>query len=520
MKQAMAKVMTKEMAMAKETMMEDAIRIHKNDLVAVALNPLKRGQIVMGITLSADVPEGHKFALSDLAKGSLVIKYGHSIGRATADIKAGDWVHTHNVRTDLTEKFDYRYAPKALLESASIVTPEDKNVPELEFKGYLRADGSAGIRNELWIIPTVGCVNDICKTLEQKNAKLVGQYGLDGLFHFSHPHGCSQLGDDHEATCALLAALCRHPNAGGVLVVGLGCENNTLDEFRSRLSPEYSEKLRFMECQQETDELEAGRLHLEALAAHAALSKRQTLPVSKLIIGMKCGGSDGLSGITANPVAGIFCDKLISMGATAILTEVPEMFGAEQLLFDRCKDIGTFNAAVDMIDRFKDYFISHGQTIYENPSPGNKAGGITTLEDKSLGCVQKGGSSPIVAVLDYAQQVTMQGLNLLYGPGNDLVSATALVAAGAQIVLFTTGRGTPFGAPAPTLKISTNNDLAARKPHWIDFNAGTAAQGEEISDTANRLLKLVVEIANGTRMTRSEEYAQRGIAIWKNGVTL
>ena len=491
--------------------MNDALKIHKDDAVAVALRPLACGETLLGVTLLEDIPAGHKFALCPMTKGAPVIKYGLPIGAATTDIPAGRWVHTHNVKTRLSEDTSYTYSPE--------LTPVEPMAP-LEFDGYLRTDGRAGIRNELWIIPTVGCVNDICKTLEQENTHLAEQYGLDGVYHFPHPYGCSQLGDDHEATRALLAALCRHPNAGGVLVVGLGCENNKVDDFRTLLGPEYAEKLRFLVCQQETDELAVGHSYLEDLAACAAQSKRQALPASKLVLGMKCGGSDGLSGITANPLVGAVSDRLIAMGGTTILTEVPEMFGAEALLFNRCKDSETFQAALHMVDRFKDYFISHGQVVYENPSPGNKDGGITTLEDKSMGCVQKGGFSPVVGVLDYAEPIEQQGLHLLYGPGNDLVSATALAAAGAQMVLFTTGRGTPFGAPVPTVKIATNSRLAEQKTHWIDFNAGPVAEGEDISAVAQRLLVLVADLASGTRQTRSEQHHQRGIAIWKNGITL
>jgi len=490
---------------------KDALKIHGDDLVAVALHPLPYGDNHLGVTLREDIPEGHKFALCDIAEGTPVIKYGLPIGFATVHIPAGSWVHTHNVRTGLSEDTSYTYSPEI-----TTIPP----ATALEFDGYLRTDGRVGIRNELWIIPTVGCVNDICRTLEQESAHLAEQYGLDGVYHFPHPYGCSQLGDDHEATRTLLSALCRHPNAGGVLVVGLGCENNKIDEFQTLFVPQYAEKLRFMVCQQEGDESAVGKAHLESLASYASQSKRRPQPASRLVVGMKCGGSDGLSGITANPVVGAFSDLLIAMGGTTILTEVPEMFGAEALLFNRCKDTETFRAALDMVNRFKHYFTSHGQVVYENPSPGNKDGGITTLEDKSLGCVQKGGFSPVVGVLDYAEPIKEQGLNLLYGPGNDLVSATALAASGAQMVLFTTGRGTPFGSPVPTVKISTNSKLATQKPHWIDFNAGTVAEGEGMATVAEQLMELVVDIANGTSRTRSEEHNQRGIAIWKNGITL
>lgn len=491
--------------------MKRSIQIHARDNVAVALAPLPAGAVELGVTLSEEVRPGHKFALGPIAAGAAVVKYGLPIGYARADIAAGQWVHTHNTRTGLNEGASYAY------------TPEPVTLPAVEarmFEGYLRPDGRAGVRNELWIIPTVGCVNDICKALELEHAGLAAQFGLDGVYHFPHPYGCSQMGEDHEQTRVLLAALCRHPNAGGVLVVGLGCENNKMEEFRTLFGAEYADKLRFMVCQDEGDELAAGGAHLQALAQYAAGFARQTLPASKLVVGMKCGGSDGLSGITANPTVGAFSDKLIAMGGTTILTEVPEMFGAEGLLFNRCKDVATFEKAVEMVERFKDYFIAHGQVVYENPSPGNKDGGITTLEDKSMGCVQKGGFAPVVDVLDYGSPVVLPGLNMLYGPGNDLVSATALTAAGAQLILFTTGRGTPFGAPAPTLKLSTNTPLFERKPHWLDFNAGPVAEGEGLDSAAGRLLDLVFDTASGRYQTRAETHGQRGIAIWKNGVTL
>ncbi len=491
--------------------MKRAIKIHGRDNVAVALAPLHAGEAELGVTLAEAIPAGHKFSLAPIAQGAAITKYGLPIGYATADIAPGAWVHTHNVRTGLDENAAYVYV------SSCKPLPE---LPPRSFQGYLREDGRAGIRNELWIIPTVGCVNDICKSLEIENAHLAAEFGLDGIYHFPHPYGCSQMGDDHAQTRDLLAALCRHPNAAGVLVVGLGCENNKLDVFRTLFGPEYQNKLRFMACQQVDDELATGSTLLRELAAYAAGFQRQPLPPSKLVVGMKCGGSDGLSGITANPAVGAFSDKLVAMGGTAILTEVPEMFGAESLLFSRCKDKATFDKAVEMAESFKRYFTEHGQVVYENPSPGNKEGGITTLEDKSMGCVQKGGSAPVADVLGYGRPVITPGLNLLYGPGNDLVSATALTASGAQIILFTTGRGTPFGAPAPTLKIATNTPLFKKKPHWLDFNAGTIAEGEGLNAAADRLLTLVFQTAEGSYRTRAEQHGQRGLAIWKGGVTL
>ncbi|NLV57337.1 MAG: altronate dehydratase [Clostridiales bacterium] len=491
--------------------MTKAIQVHPIDNVAVALAPLACGDKALGVTLLEPIPAGHKFALIPIAQGTQVMKYGLPIGTASHSIVPGAWVHSHNVQTGLDEDAHHTYSP---------TRTELPSVPLRSFQGFLREDGRAGIRNELWIIPTVGCVNDVCKALELENASLSVQYGLDGLFHFPHPYGCSQMGDDHEQTRHLLAALCRHPNAGGVLVVGLGCENNRMEEFRTLFEPEYQGKLRFMVCQQEEDELTTGSSLLRELAEYASRFQRQPLPASKLVVGMKCGGSDGLSGITANPTVGAFSDKLISMGGSALLTEVPEMFGAESLLFNRCTDETIFHKAVQMVEDFKRYFIDHNQVVYENPSPGNKEGGITTLEDKSMGCVQKGGTAPLVDVLNYGERVSTRGLNLLYGPGNDLVSATALTASGAQLILFTTGRGTPFGAPAPTLKISSNTPLFMKKSHWLDFNAGSVAEGEPLDSASDRLLDLVFRTASGVYQTRAEEHHHRGLAIWKGGVTL
>ena len=488
------------------------IRIHKGDNVAVALAPVEAGEQVSvgGRTLTAAelIPQGHKLALTDLRPGDMVYKYGCVIGRVTAPVPAGGWVHTHNMTTNLSARTDFSYHP-----AVKALEPEE---PE-QFLGYLRPDGRAATRNEIWILPTVGCVNEIANQLAADNQDLVGG-SVEGLYVFPHPYGCSQTGTDHANTRAILVGLARHPNAAAVLVVGLGCENLQCSQLMEDLGPA-SERVKFLVCQQVEDELAAGRALLKECAAYAARFQRQPLPVSKLVVGLKCGGSDGLSGITANPVVGRFSDLLVARGGSTILTEVPEMFGAEELLLGRCADGEVFRQAAELLQGFRGYFVSHGENVYENPSPGNKAGGITTLEDKSCGCVQKGGTAPIVGVVPYGGQVVRPGLNLLWGPGNDLVSTTALSAAGAHLILFTTGRGTPFGAPAPTLKISSNKALAAHKPGWIDFDAGSVAEGESIGQAARRLFHLVLRTAGGAP-TKSEEAGRRGIAIFKDGVTL
>ncbi len=490
------------------------IHIHPGDNVAVALEQIGKGEsvIVDGFSVTAleDIARGHKIALTDIPEGSPVIKYGNTIALAKEAIRAGSWVHTHNARTELSEGADYVYNHKVY--DLPAVAPKT-------FMGYRRPDGRAGIRNELWIIPIVGCVNGIAKQLVEENQDLV-KGTVDGLYYFPHPFGCSQLGDDLAQTKKLLTALVRHPNAGGVLCLGLGCENLQLDMFKEALGTYDPDRVKFLICQDVEDELEAGRELLTQIASYAGRFQREELPASELVVGMKCGGSDGLSGITANPAVGRFSDRLIALGGSTVLTEVPEMFGAENILFSRCADRDVFDKAVKMVNDFKEYFVAHGQVVYENPSPGNKKGGITTLEDKSCGCVQKGGSAQIVDVLSYADPVTKKGLNILSGPGNDLVSSTDLTAAGANLILFTTGRGTPFGAPAPTVKISTNTALFEKKHDWIDFNAGTVADGSETLDEAgDRLLDYVLRVASGEQ-TLAEKHGCREISIFKDGVVL
>ena len=496
--------------------MPQAIHISPIDNVVVALHPIPQGTLVeadgLAVTAREDIPQGHKMAVRPIRAGENVIKYGFAIGHATADAEAGSWMHTHNVKTNLSGEVEYSYNPAPDLAPLPAVEPET-------FLGFRRKDGRAAIRNEIWIIPTVGCVNDIAKKMVQDNQDLVSG-SIEGLYTFTHPFGCSQTGHDHAQTRKLLAALVRHPNAAAVLVLHLGCENLQHDQFVAELGDYDPHRVKFLTCQEVEDEFAAGRQLLEQLAAYAGQFHREAIPVSELVVGMKCGGSDGLSGITANPTIGRFSDMLGQRGGSTVLTEVPEMFGAEGFLMDRCISREVFGKAERMINGFKEYFISHNEVVYDNPSPGNKQGGITTLEDKSCGCVQKGGTAPIMDVIGYGDPVVTKGLNMLYGPGNDLVSATAMTAAGAHMILFSTGRGTPFSAPAPTLKIATNTPLAAKKASWIDFNTGVVADGEKsIGQAAQDLLELVIRVASG-QQTKAEEHGFREISIFKDGVVL
>ena len=440
--------------------------------------------------------DGHKYALRDIAAGENVIKYGMPIGHATCAIRAGEHVHVHNVATNLGDALAYRYEP----EFSDL---ERNKAPVV--RAFRHADGRVGIRNDIWVVPTVGCVNSLCERL----AKACGGLAL------THPYGCSQMGADHERTANLLAALCLHPNAGGVLVVGLGCENNTLDSFRKRIeaaSANLSLNIRYMRAQDPGDEYERGLALIAELEANRP-KERVEVPASELVVGLKCGGSDGFSGLTANPLVGRFSDWLASRGGSTVLTEVPEMFGAETLLMKRCRTRAVFDKCVRMVNDFKDYYSSHNQVCYENPSPGNKAGGITTLEDKSIGCVQKGGSAPVEDVLDYGEHVKAHGLSLITGPGNDLVASTVLAAAGCHLILFTTGRGTPFGCVVPTLKVASNSTLAQAKPNWIDWDA---MANPDVESFAAKILA----VASGKERALNETTGAQGIAIFKDGVTL
>ena len=448
--------------------------------------------------VDVNLDDGHKYAARDIKKGENIIKYGNPIGHATEDIKKGEHVHSHNVKTNLSGNLTYTYEPKFY------DTPTESG--ERTFMGYVRENGEVGIRNDVWIVNTVGCVNKVAEKIAERT----------GAFHFPHPFGCSQLGDDQEITQKILAGMVNHPNAAGVLVLGLGCENNNIEVFKKVLGEYNPARVKFLNTQDAEDDVEEGVKIVKELQEYAKKFERVPVPVSRLKIGLKCGGSDGYSGITANPLVGRLSDKAIAMGASCVLTEVPEMFGAEHLLMQRCESREVFDKTVALINDFKDYYTRHNQVIYENPSPGNKKGGITTLEEKSLGCVQKGGLSKVVDVLDYGDRLTKNGLSLLNGPGNDIVAITNLMAAGVHIILFTTGRGTPVGSAVPTVKIATNKSLAERKKNWIDFDASPTLSGNPLTD---ELFEYIIKVAEGAK-TKNEINGYREISIFKDGVTL
>ena len=492
------------------------IKINPVDSVVVCLRPFKQGETInvngKKIQVLQDTPAGHKVLINDAAKGENIIKYGYPIGHATEALKAGQWVNENNLKTNLSGTLTYEYHPV----NDSLDIKKDNHT----FKGYVRKNGEVGVRNEIWVVPTVGCVNGIAERLVDMLKKETNLEGIDAIHAWHHNYGCSQLSEDHENTRKVLRDIVLHPNAGAVLVVGLGCENNQPDKFEELLGDYDKDRIKFMVVQKvEGDETEEGMKILRSLYATAKDDKRTDCPLSELRIGLKCGGSDGFSGITGNPLVGELSDFIVAQGGTSILTEVPEMFGAETILMNRCKTEKLFNETVNLINNFKEYFLSHGEPVGENPSPGNKAGGISTLEDKALGCTQKCGKAPVSGVLGYGDRLKVKGLNLLSAPGNDLVASTALAAAGCQIVLFTTGRGTPFGTFIPTMKISTNSHLYNNKRNWIDFNAGELVEGTDMPTLVDKFIDKVVAVASG-EATCNEKNGYREISIFKNGVTL
>ena len=491
------------------------LKINPADSVVVCLQPKKKGDIIeidgLKVVVSQDTPAGHKVLIKDAPKGTDIIKYGYPIGHAKEDLKAGDWVNENNLKTNLSGTLEYTYNP---VNQELDIKKENRT-----FKGYVRKNGDVGVRNEIWIVPTVGCVNGIAERLVDALKKETGEKGIDAIHAWHHNFGCSQLSGDHENTRKVLRDICLHPNAGAVLVLSLGCENNQPDDFMKMLGDYDKDRIKLLITQKVDDEMEAGMEILRELYDIARQDKRTEVPVSKLRVGLKCGGSDGFSGITANPLVGEFSDWLVAQGGTSVLTEVPEMFGAETILMNRCRTEDLFNQTVSMINNFEEYFLSHGEPVGENPSPGNKAGGISTLEDNALGCTQKCGKAPVSGVMEYGDRLEHDGLNLLSAPGNDLVAATALASCGCHLVLFTTGRGTPFGTFVPTMKIATNPYLASHKKNWIDFSAGQLVEGRTMQELVPEFIDKVLAVASG-ELAKNEENGYREISIFKNGVTL
>ena len=492
------------------------LKINPADSVVVCLRAMKAGETVSAdgkvITLLQDVPAGHKVLIEDKNEGEDIIKYGYPIGHAKKNLKAGEWVDENNLKTNLAGTLEYTYNP---VDDKLSIAKGNRT-----FKGYVRKNGDVGVRNEIWVVPTVGCVNGIAERVAKQLEEETKLEGIDAVHAWHHNYGCSQLSEDHEATRKVLRDIVLHPNAGAVLVLSLGCENNQPEDFMAMLGDYDKDRIKLVVTQRvEGDEGEECMNVLRNLYAIAKNDCREDVPVSKLRVGLKCGGSDGFSGITANPLEGEFSDWLVAQGGTSILTEVPEMFGAETILMNRCETRELFDKTVSLINNFKNYFLSHGEPVGENPSPGNKAGGISTLEDKALGCTQKCGRAPVSGVLEYGDRLQTTGLNLLSAPGNDLVASTALAAAGCHIVLFSTGRGTPFGTFVPTMKISTNSNLYNNKKNWIDFNAGQLVDGKSMMELVPEFIDKVLAVASGEQ-AQNEKNGYREISIFKNGVTL
>lgn len=493
------------------------MRVHPSDSVLVALQPLPSDMEIAlddkTFNLQEAIPAGHKFALQDIEAGKDIVKYGSAIGIATNKITRGSWVHTHTMKTRLSGIISYSYNPTPYTMS------EPRNIRKT-FLGYPRTTGSVGTRNEVWIIPTVSCVNHTTEVIAEA-ARRRFEDRCDGIYALPHNTGCSQLGEDARMSQHILKGIVQHPNAGGVLLVSLGCENNDLKHFMPLLDSIDEKRVRTMVTQEiQGDEIAHGLELIDEILQEMQHDARVETPVSKLALGLKCGGSDAFSGLTANPLVGSIADRLVACGGSGILTEVPEMFGAEHLLMNRADTEETFDKIVALINAFKQYYLDSNLPIYENPSPGNREGGITTLEEKSLGNIQKSGFSPIIDTLTYGESVKKPGINLLEGPGNDNVSITNMLASGAQMLLFTTGRGNPLSSMIPTIKIASNSRLAETKPNWIDFNAGSILEESSLSTTRDELWNHMLDIASGIEKTRSEIENYRAIMIFKKGVLL
>lgn len=497
-----------------------AIKLYPQDTVALATSELKKGQTVTvdgeTITLLDDIPNAHKIALKDFETGEAVRKYDNIIGYASKPIKKGEWIHSHNEVTGLgkSKEYTYDFNPISIFPGES-----DKT-----FMGYDRADGGAGIRNHLAIISTVFCANGpLRKLARMAEAKYPATENFDGIIAFDQEFGCSQTGKDLVTTCKIIAGIAKNANFGGVLLVSNGCEMAIPSVLEQYMGDYDKKRIRTLTLQEVEDEFTAGMELIDEIMEEMKDDKRTPININRLHIAMNCGGSDGYSGITANTLLGTLCDTLVKEGAIMNMTEVPEMMGAEHILMNRAADKSIFDDIVKMMYDYDAYFARYGEKAADNPTQGNKAGGLTTLEEKSLGCIQKGGHCAVMEVLEYGERATKNGFVLVSGPGNDLAGVSGQIAAGAVLTIFTTGRGTPCGFAGPTFRLASNTALATRKSNWIDYDAGrllTAKTPEEVEALNKELYDAIMATVNGQYRTRTEENGYYILGALKDGVTL
>ncbi|RJE79015.1 UxaA family hydrolase [Paracoccus sp. JM45] len=452
------------------------------------------------LTKKGIAPAGHKIARADIAFGQAILKYGQIIGYATADITAGDHVHSHNCAFG---KHDRNYRSGSGLAAAKAVLARYE-APEMTFYGYHRADGRVGTRNFIALVSTVNCSATVIRRAAEElriEGALADYPNVDGVVAFAHGSGCGMAdhGPGWDALQRVLTGHAGHPNVGAALFVGLGCEVMQI----SRMKRDLGQAARFhgLSIQENGGTrrtINAIKGRVRQLLPQVDAERRATAGVAHLRIGLQCGGSDGFSGITANPALGVACDMLAAQGASVVLSETPEIFGAERLLLDRAASPDIAGKLLERLDWWQDYAARNGASLDNNPSPGNKAGGLTTILEKSLGAVAKAGGTPLNAVLEYGQTITAAGLNFMDTPGYDPVSVTGQIAGGAQLIVFTTGRGSAFGSkPAPTIKLATNDALFSAMRDDMDLNCGDVLTGVSLTEKAGQIVDMILAVASG-----------------------
>ncbi|MDE3177307.1 MAG: altronate dehydratase [Pseudomonadota bacterium] len=500
-----------------------SLRLNAQDNVLIAVEEFKPGSAPMGVSATERVPRGHKMAAVRIAKDEPIRKFGQIIGFAGRDIAPGEWVHEHNCVLHDFQR-DYRFGQDA--RPVDILPVE----AQATFEGYRRANGKTGARNYLGILTSVNCSATVARLIAREAEKrgMLDDYpNIDGIIPLVHGTGCGMAakGEGFEALKRTQWGYAGNPNMGGVIMVGLGCEVFQIGRMKEEYGIVENELFHSMTIQATggtRKTVEAGLERIKEMLPILARAKRETRPASELMLALQCGGSDGYSGITANPALGAAADILVKHGGTAILSETPEIYGAEHLLTARAASREIGDKLVDLIHWWEDYTARNGGEMNNNPSPGNKAGGLTTILEKSLGAAAKGGTTPLNGVYRYAEPVTAKGFVYMDTPGYDPVAATGQVAGGANVLAFTTGRGSAYGCkPTPSIKLATNNETYRRMTEDMDINCGDVLDGVSIEAKGQEIFDRVLRVASGER-SKSEElgYGEAEFAPWQIGATM
>lgn len=503
-----------------------AIHVGAHDTVATAITDLKPGDEALGVVIKEPIPTGHKFATAFIKKGDPVIKYDSHIGTANTDIEPGMWVHVHNLDgergrgdvDDTVRDIDQD------VDRSKLVAHSDTTY---KLTGYRRGDGSFGFRNHVLILPTVHCANKVTNRIA--NAVRYGDSPKrddTNVVYVTHQHGCSELSYDARQTMDVIVGTAANPNVFGVILVGLGCEviqaSDTAAEIKKRAPYKQVQFLTIQESGGTAKAIAKGKAMAEAMLAEALKEQRTDGTLADVVLGTECGGSDSFSGLSANPSLGVASDVVVSQGGAVILAETTELIGAEHILAKRGATPEVSKAIVDTIKGYEQTVIdSHADIRGANPSPGNIAGGLSSIEEKSLGCIYKAGNSTVVAVKPYAAPITDKGLTFMNTPGNDIEQLSGMVAGGCNICVFTTGRGTPTGSPiTPTIKVSSNTHTFVHMADCIDLNAGDVIDGKKtITDVGLDIVEAIVKTADGA-LTKAEENEQNDFSIWRLATTV